>query len=333
MKNHFTRKLSLLLALVMILTMVMSVAAFADSLENVPILDNDSGQEIGRCGIEYTANQVVSIDDENDTERYDDIEITVARPEEGTKLIYTASENVSDGSNISWQVRLLYQDNSARTIDGTQLSDHLTGDGSWISGYDYSQAYQLTAHLYDPIEGIPDSFSTGLYYFRCPTTTVDQGPYANQPILANHGEAFNSQQARAAVIPVEEEAVTYTGSNPGASEAVSPSGKALDNLKWALNHWATILQGMSDDQLSMMFKDVGVDVDLRGITVLDSQAVLLMKQNNNVVPLNITITFQGKPFVCQIPVGFNFKKFEKSDGSIVIAEIIWELISKQYGLM
>ena len=132
------------------------------------------------------------------------------------------------------------------------------------------------------------------------------------------------------MIPEEAEAVTYISSNPEA-EAVSNPG--ADNLKWALNHCATILQGMSDDQLSMMFKDVGVDVDLRGITVLDSQAVLLLKQNNAIVPLNITITFQGKPFVCQIPAGFNFKKFEKSDGSIVIAELIWELISKQYGLM
>lgn len=280
MKNHFTRKLSLLLALVMILTMVMSVAAFADSLENVPILDNDSGQEIGSCTITYEANQTVRFDSANDSDDDDDIEIVVVGPEEGTRLRYAAPREGSSEFQIAWDVKMEYQDDSARTLDGSDLVDHMAGAAQWISGYDHSCSYTLTAYLNNPIVGVPDSFSTGINYYSCPTRDVPAGPYNSTPIYANHGHAFNSQRVQSTVIPEEEEAVTYTGSNPGASEAVSPSGKALDNLKWALNHWATILQGMSDDQLSMMFKDVGVDVDLRGITVLDSQAVLLMNRKN-----------------------------------------------------
>ena len=331
MKNSFIRKLSLMPALVMILTMVMSVTAFAESLDNVPILDNDSGQQIGSCTITYEANQTVRFDSANDSDDDDDIEIVVVGPEAGTTLRYAAPREGSNEFQIAWDVKMEYRDDSARTLDGSDLVDHMAGAAQWISGYDHSCSYTLTAYLDNPIEGVPDSFSTGINYYSCPTRDVPAGPYNSTPIDANHGNASNSQRVQSTVIPEEEEAVTYTGSNPGASEAVSPSGKALDNLKRSLKHWGTIIRGMNDDQLSM-FMDVGVDADLRGITVLDSQAVELLKQNN-VVPINITITFQGKPFVCQIPAGFNFKKFEKSDGSIVIAEIIWELISRQYGLM
>ena len=341
MKNSFIRKLSLMPALVMILTMVMSATAFADTLDNVPIIDGSSGQQLGTCDIEYTPNQTVAIDDISDDDQDPDFEVTVVKPESDSRLVFNTSDS-SDSVEISWDMKLKYLNDQYHTLDDSDLSTHMSGDARCLQGYDYTNSYVLTATLNTPIEGLPDRLSTSLNYFNCPTLSVPATPENPVPVIANHGEGSGRQSLRSASqseapeapeTPEAQEAANYTDSNLAASEPVSPSNKALDNLKWSLNHWASILQGMNDDQLSMMFKDVGVDVDLRGITVLDSQAVLLMKQNNNVVPLNITITFQGKPFVCQIPVGFNFKKFEKSDGSIVIAEIIWELISKQYGLM
>ena len=330
MNKHVTRKLSLFLALVMALTLVMSVAVFADTLEDVPVYDGN-GEQLGTCNIEYTPNQEVELDVDWNQNSEADFKVTVVKPEAGSSLEYYAPREEGGTGNVSWKMKFEFADDAAVLDPTKDIDDYKNGSAGYLGGLDYTFSYVLTAILNNPIQGLPSTLSTGIHHFDFPTVTV-----AEDNITALHGTGFTSQFVKDTgwtpykAEPCEEEPVNYGSPKSEPAADASPATVALATAKARLVGAVNSLKNLSPEGLAMA-KQTGFDLDLRQVPVLDAESVALLMQTN-VLPYNIVFEFQGQPMICRVPAGFDFSKYVQPDGTLLLKDIIWAILSKQLKL-
>lgn len=356
MRRKIKRNVSLFMATVMIATLAISATVFADTIEDVPVLDAndlyDSGEvdgegqrillprQVGTCTVYYELpaqplefNLPIIHDDGTRESGDPDPDISMEVTGLSKNATYgTLTKSTRNGiTDAVLDLALSY--NEPEGIGGKDPTDYQHVDdlgnrlGFAVIG-DNALSLVLTIILNNAVEGLPNTLSAGIHDYWLgvsPHATIAMnGITADGWLLDNNETVFIAGEGCEEDTPV----VVNTSSAPEAS--ASPAAAALSVAKDKIRAAAASLKTMDAATLAAA-KNVGLDLDFRQVSVLDAETVTLLQQNNS-IPYNIVFEFQGQAMVVKIPAGFDFSKYKKADGTILLTDIIWAILSKQLKL-
>jgi hypothetical protein len=110
---------------------------------------------------------------------------------------------------------------------------------------------------------------------------------------------------------------------PASAQAATPAQQAAQQLAAVRTAIASVPALLESN--SAAYASTGMPLNMTNVTILDADTATLLTANNK-IPYIITVTFSGAPLTVKIPAGFNYKSYIKSDGSINICEVIWDVL-------